>query len=152
MVWPLNARNARFSTKLQISLTLARYATRARPPPPPIRYQVYPSVTEERWSVNEILRWYSADRLQRELDALKKLQADAAKKWTDEKWARADSASVSDLFVALPHRLDELRRSPCGYAAGVPGSVLRHQMPLDEHIPCGLLHTSCACRSCTQTA
>ena len=68
-------------------------ATRCWPPaapPPPIRYQVYPSTSEERWSINEILRWYSADRLQKELDALKKLQADAAKKWQDEKWAREE--------------------------------------------------------------
>ena len=55
-------------------LSLPPLAVPARPPPPPIRYQVYPSVTEERWSINEILRWYSADRLQRELDALRKLQ------------------------------------------------------------------------------
>jgi hypothetical protein len=55
-------------------LSLPPLAVPARPPPPPIRYQVYPSVTEERWSVNEMLRWYSADRLQKELDALRKLQ------------------------------------------------------------------------------
>ncbi len=79
-------------------LSLPPLAVPARPPPPPIRYQVYPSVTEERWSVNEILRWYSAERLQRELETLRKLQADAAKKWTDEKWARADAASVSGVF------------------------------------------------------
>jgi len=55
-------------------LSLPPLAVPARPPPPPVRYQVYPSVTEERWSINEILRWYSADRLQSELDALRKLQ------------------------------------------------------------------------------
>ena len=55
-------------------LALPPLAVPARPPPPPVRYQVYPSVSEERWSVNEMLRWYSADRLQRELDALRKLQ------------------------------------------------------------------------------
>ncbi len=80
-------------------LSLPPLAVPARPPPPPIRYEVYPSVTEERWSVNEILRWYSSDRLQKELEALRKLQADAAKRWTDEKWARADSASVSFNFL-----------------------------------------------------
>ena len=95
-------------------LSLPPLAVPARPPPPPIRYQVYPSTSEEKWSINEILRWYSADRLQKELDALRKLQEDAAKKWTDEKWARADSASVSERFrtsscadgvVAMPNRL-----------------------------------------------
>jgi len=55
-------------------LALPPLAVPARPPPPPIRYQVYPSTSEERWSVNEMLRWYSADRLQKELDALRKLQ------------------------------------------------------------------------------
>ena len=65
-------------------LSLPPLAVPARPPPPPVRYQVYPSVTEERWSINEILRWYSADRLQRELTPCRKLQSDAAKKWTDE--------------------------------------------------------------------
>jgi len=71
-------------------LALPPLAVPARPPPPPVRYQVYPSTSEERWSINEILRWYSADRLQKELDALRKLQEDAAKKWTDEKWAREE--------------------------------------------------------------
>ena len=70
---------------LILSITAASRAS-ARPPPPPIRYQVYPSVTEERWSINEILRWYSAERLQRELRRFEKVAGRRAKKWTDEKW------------------------------------------------------------------